>query len=660
MYYEEFDEQEQQKLAETKSKKKQKQATMLIALILIGGITYYFLGYLPEERSRIKQEIEEAFKENYLVFPEKLDKSLWEEKESWEEHLNSLFLPSQVKAFGERMLKAIERKAEELDEEEREKPKKLREEAIKNIKNSLEENEDQLLYIQKAIENFTKKINKTPIDDLSTVQQEANSLILEQRNKRKRLYWLIPTHNWADRWLMRNKQSLDSIWNELAEKLKDGRKTYPPYFDARAVYRIQFPPSLWNDLSEKEKQLAKANGHSELTLRNEVSGYRFSPLIEEWEQKVKVNPVRGEIDPNDLSNLDNNALFYGAPRTGKSIMAEKLAYEADRYPLVVIQGSTLTPNKANTRNNIDVALKFFFTISSISYDLEDDYGFAREEDGEVRYILLIDEADQICTTNLLPPSQVSIQLTFLKECMGSDNKSEESKNLWIAATNHLDSINEAVYQAGRLSNPLCFSWTLGEFINYSDQAGISNKFPQHWMEAKTLNDEDNKWINEFNKIIFDGHFLPFWNKFINSNPNAEYEPDKDDDTNQGNSSNQNNEKVKIKWGEFFEFFWRLYDSKQLDNFEGKFINPRNPKIEEVLVKVENTLKLTANKISEDISKAIDTRLKELDQTANQTRQTIQNSQTAMSSTISRNLEEIKNRLQEIGRNMSDRTRNPFL
>src|SRR3954453_11738502 len=135
------------------------------------------------------------------------------------------------------------------------------------------------------------------------------------------------------------------------------------------------------------------------------------------------------MDPNDLSNLDNNALFYGAPRTGKSVMAEKLAYESDICPLVVIQGSTLTPNKINSSNSVDVSLKFFFTISSITYDLADDYGFERAEDGEVRYILFLDEADQACTTNSLPPSQASTELTFLKECMGSDNKSEESKNL---------------------------------------------------------------------------------------------------------------------------------------------------------------------------------------------------------------------------------------
>ncbi|CAI2195602.1 9991_t:CDS:2 [Funneliformis geosporum] len=198
------------------------------------------------------------------------------------------------------------------------------------------------------------------------------------------------------------------------------------------------------------------------------------------------------MDPNDLSNLDNNALFYGAPRTGKSVMAEKLAYEANIYPLVVIQGSSLTPNKPQKDNGVDPLIKFIFTISSITYDLADDYGFERAEDGEIRYILFLDEADQACTTNSLPPSQASTELTFLKEY----------------------SINMAIYQAGRLSNPLSFN-------------------------------EDNQ----------------------------------------------------------------LYDSKQLENFEGEFINPRKTEIEEILTGVEKNIISSANQIS----KTIDTRLNELKQ-----------------------------------------------
>ncbi|CAJ0897521.1 8332_t:CDS:2 [Entrophospora sp. SA101] len=270
------------------------------------------------------------------------------------------------------MLKAIEKKAEELGQEEKDRPRKMREEAIDNLKNLVCTKEElEIPKIKKIIEKFTGKINKASPKDIE-------------------------------------------------------------------------------DIKEKQKTHTKAE---ELKLRDEVKDYKFN----------------------------NNALFYGAPRTGKSVMAEKLAYEANKYPLVVIQGSALTPL--------------------------DDFGFEREENGEVKYILFIDEANQINTSTLL---QEPTKLTFLKECMGGDNRINETQNL-----------------------------------------------------------------------------------------------------------------------------------KQLESFEGKFINPRQPKIEQTTEVIGNNLIITANKISEDISKALETKLNELNQTANQTRQTIQSSQTAMSNTLSQIMGEIR-------------------
>ena len=49
---------------------------MLIALMIVGGLAYYFLGYLPEEKVRAKEEIEEMLKENWQVSVDKLDKGL--------------------------------------------------------------------------------------------------------------------------------------------------------------------------------------------------------------------------------------------------------------------------------------------------------------------------------------------------------------------------------------------------------------------------------------------------------------------------------------------------------------------------------------------------------------------------------------------------------
>ena len=216
--------------------------------------------------------------------------------------------------------------------------------------------------------------------------------------------------------------------------------------------------------------------------------------------------------------------------------------------------------------------------------------------------------------------------------MGSDDyKNNESWNLWIMATNHLSKIDPAVYRTGRLSNPLDFSWTLGDFLKYADNANISGDFPSRWLDDKTLDDEDNKWVNRFNKMYFDADFLPFWDKFISANPNAEYEPEKDEEEPQENNDKEENKKdkkIKIKWGEMFEFFWRLKDSSQLEYFDGKFINPRQPKIEQV---VETHLTLAANQIS----KSIDIRLKEIAQTAeaikNNSREDINNYTAAVES-----------------------------
>jgi hypothetical protein len=73
--YSEFEKPSKQELAQRRAKK-QKQATMLVALLIIGGLAFYFLGYLPEEKTSAKEEIEKLLKENWNVTTDKLDKKL--------------------------------------------------------------------------------------------------------------------------------------------------------------------------------------------------------------------------------------------------------------------------------------------------------------------------------------------------------------------------------------------------------------------------------------------------------------------------------------------------------------------------------------------------------------------------------------------------------
>ncbi|CAG8637103.1 5244_t:CDS:2, partial [Diversispora eburnea] len=243
-----------------------------------------------------------------------------------------------------------------------------------------------------------------------------------------------------------------------------------------------------------------------------------------------VNPVRGEQDSK--TEKDNNALLYGAGGTGKTSIVRKLAYYANLYPLIEIKGPALTPRKEDYSNGIDPLNKFIFTLCDIENNLEDNYNFARETNGEIRYILFVDEADNVCSNTALPTEYT--KLIFLKSCMEGIKKEAQSQNLWVFATNYLHLIDKPVYRPGRLN---------------------------------TLNEEDNK-------------------KFITNSDTKEQlnEEKKKDD-----KGNEIVIKKGIQVGEMLEFFWRLFDSKQLPHFNGKFENPRKPTNEEVIPKITEAI-----------------------------------------------------------------------
>jgi hypothetical protein len=67
--------------------------------------------------------------------------------------------------------------------------------------------------------------------------------------------------------------------------------------------------------------------------------------------------VRGEIGKGEA-----NALFYGMTRTGKSATVKNLCFEANKYPLVKIDGSSLTPR---IKSKLKVDEKFYYTISEL-------------------------------------------------------------------------------------------------------------------------------------------------------------------------------------------------------------------------------------------------------------------------------------------------------
>ena len=426
---------------------------------------------------------------------------------------------------------------------------------------------------------------QTEQEEESKNQAESEKLRKLENIKKKKLHWRREREikSWTDNWLLRKKESFENTLRDL------GGEENINIFDVAADYTIHFPPSLWNGLTEEQRTLAKSKGHGELKLDEKTRKFSYSQLIEDWEDKVTYNPIRGEPDPK--TKKDNNALFYGTGGTGKTSLARRVAYNADLYPLIEIKGPALTPRKEDYNNGIDPLNKFIFTLCDIENALEDNYGFVREENGEIRYILFVDEADNVCSNTALPTEYT--KLIFLKTCMEGINKSEQSQNLWIFATNYIHLIDKPVYREGRLSNPLDFSWTLGDFKKYAGEANIYNQFPVHWTRTSTLNDEDNKWVNRFSTMSFENEFLDFWYKFIR---NSDTLKELVEETKIDDKGEEVIAKKGIQLGEFLEFFWRLFDSKQLHNFDGKYERPNKPKVEELIPK---------------ITEAVDTRLAEL-------------------------------------------------
>jgi len=449
---------------------------------------------------------------------------------------------------------------------------------------------------KKAEENRSQTSNKSPEELQAKLEEDA---------KLKGRIWDLPAHSWADKEVKKIASTLIKKYQEDASIFPDGDRNKNFYFSRSASYNIHFSPSL-QEYYEKGKETDQDNCFM-LKSKEELI---LSKTIENWIKRVKINPTRGQIDAN---KKDNSALFYGAPGTGKTRTIQNICYETDKYPLVEIKGSALTPTKEDQDSKLLPLKKFCYTISEIEWTLAETYGFEREENGEVRYILFVDEADQISNNAL---THDPTKLRFLKECLEGVDQSARSNNLWVFATNHLEDVESAVYREGRLSNPLDFSWTWGEFKKYAEQHGIYEQLPKRWQETNFLNPEENKWVKRFNTKLFQKEFLgddeddfekrEFWDLFITNNPDAKYIPDDDQEENEEQTSNNNDENEEelqnIEIGEFLEFFWNLYDSGDLMNYDGKFKSPKTPKVEEVLTISFNALLISLNNMKEEIEK----------------------------------------------------------
>ncbi|CAI2182395.1 1390_t:CDS:2, partial [Funneliformis geosporum] len=248
----------------------------------------------------------------------------------------------------------------------------------------------------------------------------------EEENKKR--IWELPINSWADREVSKIRSTLIRKYQEDASIFPDGDRNTNFSFSRSATYTIHFPPSL----QEYYEKAQEEEIDSSLILREEK--LILSEKILKWIEKTQFNPIRGQPDSE---KKDNSALLYGAPGTGKTATMKNLCFRANRYPLVEIKGSALTPTKEDQESKLLPLKKFVYTIT-----------------------------DQISNNAL---THDPTKLRFLKDCLEGVDQSARSNNLWVFATNYLNDVDSA----------------------YATEYGIYYQLPKRWQDTNALKPEDN-------------------------------------------------------------------------------------------------------------------------------------------------------------------------
>lgn len=90
------------------------------------------------------------------------------------------------------------------------------------------------------------------------------------------------------------------------------------------------------------------------------------------------------------------------PEDTRVVSLSTICIESDSCPLVIVKGSYLTPTKQDYDAGVAPLQKFVYTISELEWILE-SYGLKREDNQdnqEIRYIIFVDECDQIKQNSL--------------------------------------------------------------------------------------------------------------------------------------------------------------------------------------------------------------------------------------------------------------------
>jgi hypothetical protein len=318
---------------------------------------------------------------------------------------------------------------------------------------------------------------------------------------------------------------------ELAEQSKENKP------DPMETLKKMFEPS---------KEPPPYAYHAPSTINEKLTDYYYADELIDWYNKALKNPTK-----------ENNALFYGAPGTGKTSLARILAKNAGK-PFFEVKGDDLYAQQHEKREPRDKVLALLMDIEQGKFGgLK---GGKQDIDISNGYILFIDEANTM-EKEAVPKGR---KLGFLKTVYDAFDKHQENKKvLTILATNYLDDLDKGLFRAGRFPK-LCFNFSLPLMWRIMEKEGIDydvillKSMPRiDTAGAKTAPLIAELGIDKLRK------FMQFWAKGQLSRKFSAQE-----------------KQFKYQFRKSLELFWKLEQSGQLDSYLRRKTVPKPPWEEE--------------------------------------------------------------------------------
>lgn len=235
--------------------------------------------------------------------------------------------------------------------------------------------------------------------------------------------------------------------------------------------------------------------HDPSTIDEKLDDYFYSLEIINWYKKALENPTK-----------DNNALFYGAPGTGKTSLARILAKNANK-PFFEVKGDDLYAQQHEKREPREKLVALLTDIEEGKFSgLKGDN---KEIDISQGYILFIDEANAMEKETVFKGRK----LGFLKNMYDAFDKHQENKKvLTILATNFIDDLDLGLFREGRFPK-LSFNFTLPLLWNIIEKEGIDYGviLPSDLPRISHAGNKTIELVNKFG-IATLRKFMQFWAK----------------------------------------------------------------------------------------------------------------------------------------------------